>query len=163
MKWTRPRWASRPEITASGVDRQIERIGEEERLLLEKTRMIRVRRHYRQHTNSSAFLDWLAVFIGVTCFVFIVLWAASPDSRPPTWQLAIGRAVSYGLPITLGMWGVSRATRKDSFVPKGMAEKLPYARFNADGKVESTTIAEERDGIVPHPLGGQGKGSDDGT
>ena len=138
------------------ANREIAEMRAQERVYVERIRFLRTKKSYKQHLNWSAFLDWLAVFTGVTSFVFIVLWAAAPDSQQISLDMAIARAFSYGFPITVGMWGVSRATRKNSYVPKGMAEALPYARFNKDGKIESTTVGDDEQGNPPHPIGDQG-------
>ncbi len=93
-------------------------------------------------------LDWLAVFIATSSFVFIVLWAASPDSTELTVELALERTASYSIPITAGMWGIARATRKGSTIPESMSKALPYARLGKDGKIESVTTADD----TPTPL-----------
>lgn len=98
--------------------------------------------------GSGAWLDWFAVFVATSSFVFIVLWAASPDSSQLTVELALYRTASYSVPITLGMWGIARATRRGSTIPESMSKALPYARLGKDGKLEAVTQADE----TPTPL-----------
>lgn len=97
----------------------------------------------RHHPRAAAFIDWLAVFTAATSFVFIALWAASPDSAQLTLQEAVWRSFSYSVPITLGMWGIARATRKGSAVPPRMSEAMPYARLGKDGKPEAVTWSDQ--------------------
>ena len=151
------RWRDRD--VAEAADSLLLAMAEQERLYAGKTSLLRAKKAYKQHLNGSAFLDWFAVFVGVTSFVFLVLWAAAPDSQGISFYLALERAVSYGGPITFGMWAVSRATRKASYVPKGMAEQLPYARFNKSGKLETSTQWDDDQGNPPTPMGG---GTSDG-
>lgn len=106
----------------------------------------------REHPALGAAIDWLGVFVASTSFVFVALWAASPDSAKLTLEEAIFRAGTYSVPVTLGMWGISRATRRGSAVPPRMSEAMPYARLGRDGKPESVTW-KDQDG---KPLGGGG-------
>lgn len=96
-----------------------------------------------------AALDWLAVFAAASSFIWIVLWAASPDSALLTVETALLRTISYSIPITLGMWGIARATRAGSAVPRKMAAAMPYARMGADGKLQAVTTEDD----TPTPLG----------
>lgn len=41
------------------------------------------------------------------------------------------------------MWGVARATRTGSHVPRRMSEAMPYARLGTDGKPEALTWKEK--------------------
>lgn len=102
----------------------------------------------RKYPRAAAFVDWFAVFTATTSFVYIALWAASPDSADITLETAIWRSLSYSIPITLGMWGIARATRKGSAVPSRMSEAMPYARLGKDGKPEAVTMADPE----PQPL-----------
>lgn len=104
----------------------------------------------QRHKWLAATVDWLAVFVATTSFVYIALWAASPDSANITFQEAVWRSLSYSVPITAGMWGISRATRKGSAVPPRMSEAMPYARLGKDGKPEAVTIIDDN----PTPIGG---------
>lgn len=97
----------------------------------------------------AAGVDWFAVFTATTSFVYIALWAASPDSANITFQEAVWRSLSYSVPITLGMWGITRATRKGSAVPRRMAEAMPYARLGTDGKPVAVTVEDD----TPTPIG----------
>lgn len=99
-------------------------------------------------------LDWIAVFIATTSFIFIALWAAAPDSAEISFEQAVTRAVSYAVPITLGMWGITRATRRGSAVPPRMSEAMPYARLGKDGKPVASTKADDEAGNDPTPMGG---------
>ena len=103
----------------------------------------------RNHPTLAAGIDWLGVFVAATSFVYIALWAASPDSAQLTFEEAVWRSLSYSVPITLGMWGISRATRRGSAVPPRMSEAMPYARLGGDGKPESVTWKDQ----TPKPLG----------
>lgn len=105
----------------------------------------------RHRKELSGFTDWAAVFIATTSFIWIVLWAASPDSEELTAIVALLRSLGYSIPITLGMWGIARATRPGSSVPSNMAKALPYARLGKDGKVESVSTNDP----TPTPLEGQ--------
>lgn len=107
-----------------------------------------------KHPHWSAFFDWVGVFTAVFSFVFIALWAASPDSALLTVETATLRSLSYAIPITLGMWGIARATRPGSSIPRKMAETIPYARMGADGKPEATSLKADRDGTPPTQMGG---------
>lgn len=98
----------------------------------------------------AACVDWLAVFVASTSFVYIALWAASPDSAQLTLEEAVWRSLSYSVPITAGMWGIARATRRGSAVPTRMSEAMPYARLGKDGKPEAVTTADN----TPTPIGG---------
>lgn len=102
------------------------------------------------HPLLAAGLDWLGVFTAATSFVFVALWAAAPDSARLTVEEAAWRSLSYSIPITLGMWGIARATRRGSAVPPRMSEAMPYARLGKDGKPESVTWKDQ----TPTPLGG---------
>ena len=102
-----------------------------------------------RHPLTAAAIDWLGVFAATTSFVYIALWAASPDSANITLQEAIWRSLSYSIPITLGMWGITRATRKGSAVPSRMADAMPYARLGKDGKPEAVTMSDD----TPTPIG----------
>lgn len=104
----------------------------------------------RHHPKLAALVDWTAVLVASTSFVFIALWAASPDSAQLTLEEAIWRSLSYSIPITLGMWGIARATRRGSAIPRSMSEAMPYARLGKDGKPEAVTKADQ----TPTPLGG---------
>jgi hypothetical protein len=106
-----------------------------------------------RHPHWAAFTDWLGVFAATTSFVFIALWAASPDSAMLTVETALLRSLSYSIPITFGMWGISRATRKGSSIPRTMAEAMPYARFGKDGKPVGSTMADDKAGNAPSALG----------
>lgn len=106
------------------------------------------------HPHWAAVLDWLAVFTATTSFVFVALWAAAPDSADITFEQAVIRSLSYGVPITLGMWGIARATRRGSAVPPRMSEAMPYARLGKDGKPESSTTEDDHKKVPPTPLGG---------
>jgi hypothetical protein len=97
----------------------------------------------RAHPRLAACVDWLGVFVAATSFVYIALWAASPDSAQLTLEEAIWRSLSYSIPITLGMWGISRATRRGSAVPPRMSEAMPYARLGKDGKPEAVTWTDQ--------------------
>ena len=115
----------------------------------------RIRKRVRSvHPHWAAVLDWVAVFAATTSFVFIALWAASPDSAMLTVETATLRSLSYSIPITLGMWGIARATRKGSTIPKNMSEAMPYARLGKDGKPEASTRADDKAGNDPTPIGG---------
>ena len=116
------------------------------------------RRMKRVHPHWAAVLDWIAVFTATTSFVFIALWAASPDSAMLTIETATLRSLSYSIPITLGMWGITRATRKGSAVPKSMSEAMPYARLGRDGKPMASSKEDDKNGVDPTPIGG-GDGS----
>lgn len=105
----------------------------------------------RKHPRAAASIDWLGVFVASTSFVYIALWAASPDSANITLEEAIWRSLSYSIPITAGMWGISRATRKGSSVPPKMSEAMPYARLGKDGKPQAVTTADN----TPEPIGGK--------
>lgn len=107
-----------------------------------------------KRTRWNAFLDWLAVFVATFCFVFLVLWAASPDSTSITLDMALARSFSYAFPISLGMWGIARATRRGSAVPPSMSDALPYARLGKDGKLMASTKADDEASTPPTPLGG---------
>lgn len=116
----------------------------------------RVRKARERHPHWSAFFDWVGVFAATTSFVFIALWAASPDSAMLTVETALLRSLSYSVPITLGMWGISRATRRGSSIPRTMAEAMPYARLGKDGKPVASTRADDKAGNDPTPIGGDG-------
>jgi hypothetical protein len=112
-----------------------------------------VRKVREAHPHLAHLLDWIAVFAATTSFVFVALWAAAPDSADITLEEALQRAFSYGIPITLGMWGIARASRAGSAVPKRMSEAMPYARLGGNGKPESSTTADDRHKVPPKPLG----------
>ena len=112
-----------------------------------------VRKVRESHPHLAHLLDWIAVFTATTSFVFVALWAAAPDSADISFEQAVIRAFSYGVPITLGMWGIARATRKGSAVPSRMSEAMPYARLGTDGKPESSTTVDDRHKVPPKPLG----------
>jgi hypothetical protein len=100
----------------------------------------------------------MAVFVASTSFLWIVLWAGQPDDAQSTALEALYRTLSYSLPITAGMWGVSRATRRGSAVPRTMADAMPYARLGKDGQIAGTTKADDRAGNLPTPLAGNDGG-----
>lgn len=104
----------------------------------------------RRHPNLAAVVDWSGVFSATTAFIYVALWAASPDSARLTLEEAVWRSLSYSVPITLGAWGVSRATRPGSAVPKRMSNALPYARLGTDGKPEAVTWDDQ----TPRPMEG---------
>lgn len=120
---------------------------------LAKARYIKAKQVYRGSTVWGAALDWLAVFMASCAFIFLILWAASPDSAQLTTELALYRTLTYAIPLTLGFYGISRATRRGSHVPSRIAQTLPYARFGSDGKLQTTTVADDKAGKPPVPAG----------
>lgn len=112
-----------------------------------------------KHPLIAAGVDWVGVFAAATSFVYIALWAASPDSANITFQEAVWRSLSYSVPITLGMWGITRATRRGSAVPSRMAEAMPYARLGSDGKPEAVTWKDN----TPTPIGKAAQSEDSET
>lgn len=105
------------------------------------------------HPVLAAWVDWLGVLVATTSFVFVALWASAPDSAFLTIEQALYRALTYGVPITAGMWGITRATRKGSAVPRRMSEAMPYARIGSDGKPYGGTSLDDKNGVAPTPLG----------
>lgn len=120
---------------------------------LAKARYLKAKQVYRGTSVWGAALDWFSVFLASCAFIFLILWAASPDSAQLTTELALYRTLTYALPITLGFYGISRATRRGSHVPSRIANTLPYARFGSDGKLQTTTVADDKAGVPPVPAG----------
>lgn len=114
--------------------------------------MTHSRRRSRKRSAWEHALDWFAVFVATASFIFVALWAAAPDSAKITFEQATYRAFSYAVPITAGMWGITRAMRKGSAVPPSMAEAMPYARLGKDGKPLASTAKDDADGVDPQPM-----------
>jgi hypothetical protein len=112
----------------------------------------------KKQTIPSELIDWLAVFIAFTSFIFLIAWQAWPDSdyMDQAFPILI-RTVLVSVPLTLGMWGVTRAVRAGSAVPKSMAEKIPLAQVGPDGSMGGTTWKDIKAHKDPTPIAGQEK------
>lgn len=119
----------------------------------------------RRRKLSSGFVDWLAVFVTFTSFIFLIAWQSWPDSDYMDQALPIlVRTLLVALPLTAGMWGVARATRGGSAVPKYMSKQLPYAQVNPqDGTVAGTTYQAQHTRKAQHEddPAGDGMGAGD--
>lgn len=113
--------------------------------------MAKVKRRF----GDSA-IDWFAVWIALTSFIFLIAWQSWPDSDYMDEALPIlFRTILVSTPLTLGMWGVTRATRRGSAVPGYMSRKLPYGEVSPDGSIGGTTWEDAHKGTPPTPIGGE--------
>ena len=107
----------------------------------------------RKKSVLSEWLDWIAVWMAFTSFIFLVAWQSWPDSDYVDEVLPIFiRTTLVATPLTLGMWGVSRAARTGSSVPKTMAQKIPMAQMGSDGSIGGTTLKDMEAGTDPTPI-----------
>lgn len=97
--------------------------------------------------------DWAGLFVAVTAICWFVLWIASPDSTETTVISIAWRTLGYSIPISAGMWGVSRITRKGSSVPPEIANAIPYIKVKSDGTFAGTTTEDTRHGVPDSPIG----------
>jgi hypothetical protein len=98
-----------------------------------------LRIRYPSRKPLSTLTDWVAVYVAFQSFIFLVAWQAYPEwDDTQIWPIFI-RSSLVSVPITLGMWGVTRAMRSGSAVPKNMAKKIPLSMVTSDGTVKGTT------------------------
>ena len=102
----------------------------------------------------QSLVDWLGLFTAVTAIIWVVMWATTPDSQEVTAQMAVIRTLSYSIPISSGMWGVARITRRGSDVPEWIAAVIPYISLNKDGSMAGQTAQDAKAGKGPVPLHG---------
>jgi hypothetical protein len=124
--------------------------------LTAKEKYLRAKRRYTGLTHRAALLDWVAVFVAFTSFIFMTAWLSWPDSdyMDQAGPIFI-RTVLVSVPLTAGMWGVSRAVRRGSAVPAAMAEKIPLAQVNPDGSMGGTTYKDLKAGKDSTPFATQ--------
>lgn len=122
---------------------------DQEQLLRAKIALTKARREYRREQVGAAFADWFAVFVAFVSFIFLIAWQEYPEWDPNAILPTFVRSALVAAPITLGMWGVARALKPGSDVPKSMAAKIPYGKVNADGTIGGTDKAG--DDIQPTP------------
>ena len=114
---------------------------DQEQLLHAKIALMRARREYRRVRVGAAFVDWFAVFVAFVSFIFLIAWQEYPEWDPNAILPTFIRSCLVAGPITLGMWGVARALKPGSDVPRNMAAKIPYGKVNADGTIGGTDKA----------------------
>lgn len=147
----------------SKEQRKLERIAQQKMLIERRAELQKVMERYPIRTPWGTFTDWIAVFVAFQSFIFLVAWQAYPEwDDTQIWPTFI-RAALVSLPITLGMWGVARAIRAGSAVPREMAQKIPYGKVAADGSVGGTTLADEEadNPSTPIPTGDEKKQPDE--
>lgn len=120
---------------------------DQEQVLRAKIALMEARRKYRRVRVGAAFIDWLAVFVAFVSFIFLIAWQEYPEWDPNAIFPTFVRSALVAAPITLGMWGVARALKPGSDVPKSMASKIPYGKVNADGTIGGTD--KDGDDIQP--------------
>jgi hypothetical protein len=126
---------------------------QKEHNLTAKEKYLRAKRRYTSQTHRAAVLDWVAVFVAFTSFIFMTAWLSWPDSdyMDQAGPIFI-RTILVSVPLTAGMWGVSRAVRRGSAVPAAMAEKIPLAQVGPDGSMGGTTYKDLKAGNDPTPF-----------
>lgn len=141
--------------------RRLDKINRTQMLIERQAELQRVMDKYPVRTPWGTFTDWLAVYVAFQSFIFLVAWQAYPEwDDTQIWPTFI-RAALVALPITLGMWGVARALRAGSAVPRDMAKHIPYGKVGGDGSVGGTTTADEEAGNPPEPLNSDDAATDD--
>lgn len=141
------------EMTSRQTARKARRLKEKEMVIRQEAALHKVRMEYPTQRGLSSLTDWLAVFTAFTSFIFLIAWQSWPDSDyMEQAQPIFIRTVLVSVPLTLGMWGVTRAVRNGSAVPKEMAEKLPLAQVSPDGSIGGTTYKDIEAGNDPIPL-----------
>lgn len=141
MTW-RERWKDRK-------TKQLVKMHNQEQLLRAKIALTKARREYRREQVGAAFADWFAVFVAFVSFIFLIAWQEYPEWDPNAILPTFIRSALVAAPITLGMWGVARALKPGSDVPRSMAAKIPYGKINQDGTIGGTDKAG--DDIQPTP------------
>ena len=134
MKGWRERWKARK-------SKRITKMHDREALLRAKIGLSKARKEYRRVQVGAAFVDWFAVFVAFVSFIFLIAWQEYPEWDPNAIFPTFIRSVLVAAPITLGMWGVARALKPGSDVPRSMAKKIPYGKLNADGTIGGTDKA----------------------
>lgn len=134
MRGWRERWKARKA-------KRITKMHDQEQLLQAKIRLMQARKEYRRVRVGAAFIDWFAVFVAFVSFIFLIAWQEYPEWDPNAIFPTFVRSALVAAPITLGMWGVARALKPGSDVPKSMAAKIPYGKVNADGTIGGTDKA----------------------
>lgn len=134
VKSWRERWKDRKQ-------KRMVKMHDQEQMLHAKIALMRARREYRRVRVGAAFIDWLAVFVAFVSFIFLIAWQEYPEWDPNAIFPTFVRSALVAAPITLGMWGVARALKPGSDVPRSMAAKIPYGKVNADGTIGGTDKA----------------------
>ena len=142
MRSWKERWKARKA-------KRITKMHDQEALLHAKIALMQARKEYRRVRVGAAFVDWFAVFIAFVSFIFLIAWQEYPEWDPNAIFPTFIRSCLVAGPITLGMWGVARALKPGSDVPRSMASKIPYGKVNADGTIGGTDKAG--DDIQPQP------------
>lgn len=134
MRSWKERWKARKA-------KRITRMHDQEQMLQAKIRLMQAKRKYRRVRVGAAFIDWFAVFVAFVSFIFLIAWQEYPEWDPNAIFPTFVRSTLVAAPITLGMWGVARALKPGSDVPRSMARKIPYGKVNEDGTIGGTDIA----------------------
>lgn len=128
MRNWRERWKNRKQ-------KRLVKMHDQEQMLRAKTALTKAKRAYRREQVGSAFIDWFAVFVALVSFIFLIAWQEYPEWDPNALLPTFIRSALVAAPITLGMWGVARALKPGSDVPRSMAAKIPYGKINQDGTI----------------------------
>jgi len=139
-------------IESRWAARRARKLEEKEMLIRRQAALDKVRAKYPARGPLSTFTDWLAVYVAFQSFIFLVAWQAYPEwDDTQIWPTFIRAALVSG-PITLGMWGVARAIRAGSAIPKEMSKHIPYGHVDPDGTVGGTTIQDARNDVDQEPI-----------